>query len=142
MDDSRLVNAASGGNYVCCGDIHDIHHYPQPGTHNIIDLARVNVVGEYGGIGMVKEGHLWLTGKKNWGYITKNDDETVSDLYVDYANQLLGLSNKGICAGVYTQTTDVEGEVNGLITYGRKVIKVNPEKIRKANQKLIDSLGK
>lgn len=142
MDDSRLVNAASGGNYVRCGDIHDIHHYPQPGTHNIIDLARVNVVGEYGGIGMVKEGHLWLTGKKNWGYITKNDAETVSDLYVDYANQLLGLSNKGICAGVYTQTTDVEGEVNGLITYDRKVIKVNPEKIRKANQKLIDSLGK
>lgn len=141
MDPSRLVNPASGGNFLQCGDIHDIHFYSAPDVR-IIDRTRVNVMGEYGGIGLGVKDHYWNPKMKNWGYVKMENIEAVSDRYVSYAKRLLELSKVGICAGVYTQTTDVEGEINGLMTYDRKILKVNPEKIRKANQELVKSLDK
>lgn len=137
-DPSRLVNPASGGNHRPCGDVLDLHNYPGPGMF-LFDAVRVNVLGEYGGIGLPLEGHLWQQGK-NWGYVQfKNSDEVTAE-YVKYANELKGFVKRGFSAAVYTQTTDVEGEVNGLMTYDRKVIKINEKAVKEANQAVIREL--
>ena len=137
-DPSRLVNPASGGNHRPCGDVLDLHNYPGPGMF-LFDAVRVNVLGEYGGIGLPLEGHLWQQGK-NWGYVQfKNSDEVTAE-YVKYANELKGFVKRGFSAAVYTQTTDVEGEVNGLMTYDRKVIKINEKAVREANLGVIREL--
>lgn len=139
-DPSRLVNSASGGNhYLKVGDILDFHKYPSPELM-MYDNERITVVGEYGGIGMPLTGHLWQP-DKNWGYVQFKSAKEVTDEYVKYGQQLLELVKKGISGGVYTQTTDVEGEVNGLITYDRKVIKVEEDRIRKINQEISNSLS-
>lgn len=139
-DPSRLVNPASGGNHRACGDMLDLHNYPAPEMY-LFDPARANVLGEYGGIGLPVEGHLWWN-KRNWGYIQfKNGDEVTAE-YVKYARQLKELVKRGFSAAVYTQTTDVEGEVNGLMTYDRKVIKINEAQIKAINQEVINSLTK
>ncbi len=138
-DPSRLVNAASGGNHRACGDILDLHNYPGPSMF-LFDAQRVNVLGEYGGIGLPLEKHLWRQ-NDNWGYIRfKNSDEVTAE-YVKYARSLQTLIPKGFSAAVYTQTTDVEGEVNGLMTYDRKEIKINEEAVRKVNQEVIRSMS-
>ncbi len=140
-DPSRLVNYASGGNFFeGCGDIMDLHNYPAPAMY-ISDPSVVNVLGEYGGIGYVVQGHLW-TPDRNWGYVQFNSVAEVTDKYVEYAGMLLDLVPKGFSAGVYTQTTDVEVEINGLMTYDRKVIKVDEPRVKEANQKLCRSLDK
>lgn len=138
-DPSRLVNPASGGNHRPCGDILDLHNYPGPDMF-LFDAQRVTVLGEYGGIGLPLENHLWWN-KRNWGYIQfKNSDEVTAE-YVKYANELKGFVKRGFSAAVYTQTTDVEGEVNGLMTYDRKVIKINEAKVKEANQSVIKSMN-
>ena len=139
-DPSRLVNPASGGNHYTCGDILDLHHYPGPNMF-LYDPRRATVLGEYGGIGLLLEEHSWLS-KKNWGYVKFNTQEEVTNEYIKYGRQLLDLIQKGFSAAVYTQTTDVEGEINGLLTYDRKVIKVDEAKIREINQKICNSLNK
>ena len=131
-DPSRLVNPASGGNHRPCGDILDLHNYPGPDMF-LSDPQRVNVLGEYGGIGLPLENHLWWN-KRNWGYVQFKDSEAVTAEYVKYANQLKDFVKRGFSAAVYTQTTDVEGEGNGLMTYDRKVIKINEAKVKAANQ--------
>ncbi|WP_099463271.1 glycoside hydrolase family 2 protein [Parabacteroides provencensis] len=139
-DPSRLVNPASGGNHRPCGDILDLHNYPAPDMF-LFDPQRVTVLGEYGGIGLPIENHLWWN-KRNWGYVQfKNSDEVTAE-YVKYADQLKNLVPRGFSAAVYTQTTDVEGEVNGLMTYDRKVIKINEAAVKKANEAVINSLSK
>ncbi len=139
-DPSRLVNSASGGNhYLKVGDILDFHKYPSPELM-MYDNERITVVGEYGGIGMPLTGHLWQP-DKNWGYVQFKSAKEVTNEYVKYGQQLLELVKRGISGGVYTQTTDVEGEVNGLITYDRKVIKVEEDRIRKINQEISNSLS-
>ena len=102
------------------------------------DPQRVNVLGEYGGIGLPLENHLWWN-KRNWGYVQFKDSEAVTAEYVKYANQLKDFVKRGFSAAVYTQTTDVEGEVNGLMTYDRKVIKINEAKVKAANHRLLSS---
>lgn len=140
QDPSRLVNSASGGNHRACGDILDLHNYPGPSMF-LFDPQRVNVLGEYGGIGLPMENHLWWN-KRNWGYIQfKNIDEVTAE-YVKYANELKGMVDRGFSGAVYTQTTDVEGEVNGLMTYDRKEIKINEAAVKKANQAVINQLSK
>lgn len=122
-DGTRLVNAASGGNHYTCGDMLDIHSYPGPEPF-LYDARRANVIGEYGGIGYVVKGHVWEA-DRNWGYIRFNTSKEVTDEYVKYAQELKKLALKGFTGAVYTQTSDVEIEVNGLMTYDRKVIKVD-----------------
>ena len=139
-DPSRLVNPASGGNHYTCGDILDLHNYPGPNLY-LYDPTRATVLGEYGGIGMALKGHLWLA-DKNWGYVKFNTPEEVTNEYIKYADHLLELIEKGFSAAVYTQNTDVEEEVNGLVTYDRKVIKVDEPKIKAINQKICNSLNK
>ena len=137
-DPSRLVNPASGGNHFQCGDILDLHHYPQPQMY-MFDSYRATVLGEYGGIGYAVENHLWVP-DKNWGYIEFKSSKEVTDKYVEYGEMLLKLIDKGFSAAVYTQTTDCEVEVNGLMTYDRKVIKVDVDRVEKINKKITSSL--
>lgn len=137
-DPSRLVNAASGGNFYRTGDIVDLHNYPEPKMY-LYDAERTNVLGEYGGIGLPIKGHLWNT-DNNWGYVKfKNSKETTAE-YVKYAKQLKNLVKAGFSGAIYTQTTDVEGEVNGFMTYDRKVDKMNVPEVRKANLEVINML--
>lgn len=139
-DPTRLVNPASGGNHYTCGDMLDLHNYPAPEMY-LFDAQRVNVLGEYGGIGLVLKGHIWEP-DRNWGYVQFESSEQVTDEYEKYANQLLNLIDKGFSAAVYTQTTDVEIEVNGLMTYDRKVIKLNEKRLKDINSRICGSLNK
>lgn len=139
-DPTRLVDPASGGNHYTCGDMLDLHNYPAPELY-LYDAQRATVLGEYGGIGWVVQEHIWEP-DRNWGYIQFNSSKEVTDEYVKYAEQLYNLIPRGFSAAVYTQTTDVEVEVNGLMTYDRKVIKVDEKRIKAINRKLCESLSK
>ena len=130
-DPSRLVNPASGGNHYPVGDILDIHNYPDPEMY-FYDASRANVLGEYGGIGRKIEEHTWVP-SKGWGYVEYDTEEKVTDTYVEYANKLLNLIPRGFSAAVYTQTTDCEVELNGLMTYDREIVKLNEKRIREIN---------
>lgn len=147
LDPTRLINPSSGGNYdfskgvEAFGDILDVHHYPCPAM-NVFESKFVNVLGEYGGIGLPVEGHTWDAERK-WGYgKTKKDSEELMTQYEEYLDMLKVFVQTGCAAAVYTQTTDVEGEVNGLITYDRKVIKVDMPRIAQANKEVIESMSK
>ncbi|HUI32990.1 MAG TPA: glycoside hydrolase family 2 TIM barrel-domain containing protein, partial [Dysgonamonadaceae bacterium] len=137
-DPTRLVNPASGGNHYTVGDMLDLHHYPNP-TMYLYDAQRATVLGEYGGIGRAIKDHLWEP-DRNWGYIQFDSEKEVTDEYIKYAEQLKQLIRQGFSAAVYTQTTDVEVEVNGLMTYDREIIKVDESRVRKVNQEICDIL--
>lgn len=136
-DPTRLVNPSSGGNFFDCGDILDVHHYPAPKVVLLSD-GKANVIGEYGGIGYPVEGHLWAP-DRNWGYVKFDSPEKVTAEYLRYTDILDKLADDYYTGAVYTQTTDVEIEVNGLMTYDRKLLKVDPERVRRANKALIDA---
>jgi len=133
-DPSRLVNPASGGNHYDVGDILDMHNYPGP-VMGIFDSKRANVLGEYGGIGLALENHLWEK-DRNWGYVQYKTSHEATDAYIEMAEKLKEMIPYGYSAAVYTQTTDVEVEVNGLMTYDRKVVKLDESRIRKVNQEI------
>ncbi|WP_319503397.1 sugar-binding domain-containing protein [uncultured Draconibacterium sp.] len=137
-DPSRLLNIASGGNFVEVGDIADQHEYPHPNYPLDVPLYNdyIKVVGEFGGHGWAEKGHIWDTSKRNWGYggMPKTKEEYI-ERYTESCRILGELRKKGISGGVYTQTTDVEGELNGLITYDREVMKISPEKLYEIHKK-------
>lgn len=137
-DPSRLVNPASGGNFFAVGDILDIHNYPEPAIR-LVDPSRATVLGEYGGIGYAAEGHLWKP-DRNWGYVRYNSPEEVTEEYINFVNMLIDQARKVYSAAVYTQTTDVENEVNGFLTYDRKVMKMDVDSVRAANRRLIETI--
>ncbi len=137
-DPTRLVNPASGGNHYQTGDMLDLHHYPAPELY-LYDHNRATVLGEYGGIGLVLKDHLWEP-DRNWGYVRFDSPKAVTDEYERYAETLSRLIPSGFSAAVYTQTTDVEIEVNGLMTYDRKVMKVDAERLRSINERICHSL--
>lgn len=131
-DPTRLVNHASGWTDHGGGDVHDIHNYPGPAAPPI-EKKRAIVLGEFGGLGLPIEGHLWQS-EKNWGYQNMDSREELTDKYVRLLGRLWQLhDDDGLCAGVYTQTTDVEGEVNGFLTYDREVLKMDEQRMRDAN---------
>ena len=134
-DPSRLVNPASGGNHYDVGDMVDMHNYPDP-VMGLFDSKRSNVLGEYGGIGLVIDNHVWEK-DRNWGYVQYKTSAEATKAYVDMTVKLKKLIPFGYSAAVYTQTTDVEVEVNGLMTYDRKVIKLDEAILRKANREVI-----
>ncbi|MDA7916385.1 sulfatase-like hydrolase/transferase [Verrucomicrobia bacterium] len=134
-DPTRHVNVASGGNWFPSGDIVDQHKYPHPGFPfetgpNKRFEDYIKVMGEFGGHGFPVEGHVYDPGKRNWGYggLPKDKTEWI-ERYKESLRILVELKEQGIAAGVYTQTTDVEGEINGLITYDRKVQKISADQL-------------
>lgn len=140
-DPYHMINPASGGNFSAEGDILDLHHYPEPASF-LFDASKVNAIGEFGGIGFPVDGHLWVQSNANWGYVKFDSSKEVTDKYETFAKKLIELAHKGYCAGVYTQTTDCETEVNGIMTYDRKVIKMDEKRLREINQAVVNSLNK
>ncbi len=133
-DPSRLVNNASGWTDTKTGDVVDMHNYPGPGMPPT-EPARAAVLGEFGGLGLPLENHVWVD-KNNWGYRSFKNRQDLTAAYQELISRLRGLAVKGLSAAVYTQTTDCEVEVNGLMTYDRAVIKLPVEPIAQAQKTL------
>lgn len=137
LDPSRLVNPTSGWTLRPCGDIYDIHTYHVDLTVPPTALDRATVVGEFGGIGYPVEKNLWNPEMRNWGYQTYYSPEELLKNYIYKFDQIVEMKEKnGLSAAVYTQTTDVEGEINGLMTYDRKVTKIPATTIKELHDKL------
>ena len=136
-DPSRPVNEASGWHDKGSGDVTDMHNYPGPGMREP-EPNRVSVLGEFGGLGMPVRGHTWQS-EKNWGYVSYNTADELTDAYVDLLTMMRPLIGQGLSAAVYTQTTDVEIEVNGLLTYDRAQIKMDEKRIVEAAKKLYEA---
>lgn len=139
-DPTRQINIASGGNFFPVGHIVDHHEYPHPAfPFNLGEGGRfddfVKIVGEFGGHGFPVQGHLWDPNARNWGYgdLPKSKEEWL-ERYRESIRRLAELRKQGIAAGIYTQTTDVEGEINGLLTYDRRVKKITPEQLREIHR--------
>jgi beta-galactosidase/beta-glucuronidase len=136
-DPSRLVNSASGGSFFPTGQIIDLHNYPEPSMPrpDLFGARQVIVLGEFGGLGLPLEGHTWQ-GKDNWGYQSFKTAADMLKVYSGYMNDLQWLIDRGLSAAVYTQTTDVEVETNGLMTYDRKVVKFPETQMKQMHDKL------
>ncbi|MGA1237326.1 MAG: glutaminase domain-containing protein [Limisphaerales bacterium] len=134
-DPTRLVNNASGWTDRRVGDVHDIHVYPGPGAPGLED-KRAGVLGEFGGLGLPVSGHTWQD-EANWGYRSYENSEDLTDAYLALLDKLHPLTGAaGLSAAVYTQTTDVEVEVNGLMTYDRELVKMDAEAIAEAAKRV------
>ncbi len=131
-DPSRLVNNASGWTDEGYGDVSDIHSYPGPAMPPV-ESGRAVVLGEFGGLGLPVKGHLWRE-EGNWGYRSFDDFDSYRQKYTDLLVSMYGMVKKGLAAAVYTQTTDCEIEVNGLMTYDRMVSKLDPKTFATLNR--------
>ncbi|MFD8496955.1 LamG-like jellyroll fold domain-containing protein [Amycolatopsis sp. NPDC059657] len=143
-DPSRLVNAESGVN--CCdsepdsgrGDMYDNHMYIGPGAPSP-SATRAAVDGEYGGLGLRTPGHEFDPAG-SFAYEIVPNSTVLTDRYAELQKRLTLIKQRcGVSAGVYTQTTDVEKEINGFWTYDRQVSKMDFAKVRAANEALIRS---
>jgi len=134
IDPTRLVNNASGWADKEVGDVHDIHKYPGPAAPPV-EENRAAVLGEFGGLGLPVKEHTWQA-EKNWGYRSYETREALTEAYVKLIANLRSLIGGGLSAAVYTQTTDVEIEVNGLMTYDRAMVKMDAKKAIAANRTL------
>jgi len=124
LDPSRLVDGASGWNHFPAGDAIDAHAYPGPGMPPRV-TGRAMVLGEFGGLGLPVAGHRWA--EAAWGYEGMKDREALADKYEALWAEVARLRGaSGLSAAVYTQLTDVETECNGLVTYDRAVVKIDP----------------
>ena len=141
-DPSRLVNSASGGNFTEAGPIIDLHNYPEPlmPDPKLFGSKRILVLGEFGGLGLPLEGHTWQD-TKNWGYQTFKTKDDLIKRYTEFIDSIPSLISKGLSAAVYTQTTDVEVETNGLMTYDRKLIKMPTAELSALHKKLYQHPG-
>jgi beta-galactosidase/beta-glucuronidase len=143
FDPSRLVNSASGGNFYPVGHIIDLHNYPSPAMPDpaLYGKNQIVVLGEFGGLGLPLEGHTWQ-GKDNWGYQSFKNADELYQKYESYIPKIQKFIEMGLSAAIYTQTTDVEIETNGLMTYDRKIIKMPADKLKAANLKLYSGNNK
>ena len=126
------MNSASGWTDRGTGDIHDIHHYPEPRCPEA-EENRAIVLGEFGGLGLPVAEHTWKQ-KENWGYENMNDSNSLLQRYEDFYKTVYSMvEEKGLSASIYTQITDVETETNGLLTYDREVDKMGAENLYEIN---------
>jgi hypothetical protein len=139
-DSSRLVNSASGGNFEPVGHIIDLHNYPEPVMPHpdLFGSKQILVLGEFGGLGLPVEGHTWQE-KNNWGYQSFKNKAELFKRYSELMDQFPALIEKGLSAAVYTQTTDVEIETNGLMTYDRKEMKIPAASLKVVHTKLYNT---
>jgi len=132
LDPSRLVDDASGWTDMHAGDLIDMHSYPGPDAP-VSEPHRAAVLGEFGGLGLAVPGHSWST--LAWGYVKLPDGKELASRYAQTLKHVWRLhALRGLSAAVYTQTTDVETECNGLQTYDRAAAKIDPAVVLAANQ--------
>jgi hypothetical protein len=137
MDPSRLVNNASGWTDQKCGDVIDMHHYPDPAMPKV-EEQRAAVLGEFGGLGLALPHHTWT--ESSWGYRGVGDAEALTTQYERMLAKAWKLRDKGLCAAVYTQITDVETECNGLMTYDREVVKLDQNRAAAVNSGHVENI--
>jgi len=135
-DPTRLVNNTSGWTDANVGDVVDLHAYPGPAMPPL-ERNRAAMLGEFGGLGLPLDGHTWLD-RGNWGYRSFTSLPEMNAAYRDLLAQLRLHEGDGLASAIYTQTTDVEVEVNGVMTYDRAVTKLDAESIA-ANRRLYDT---
>ena len=150
QDATRLINPASGGNhYQGVGDFVDLHDYDRPPHIYLYESNRPVVLGEYGGLGRHIDGHRWYENAATT-YVNYSTEAELTNAYISTTQAVLDMAQDAtatdggkaaFCAAVYTQTTDVETEVNGLMTYDREVIKVNEQRIAELNRQLSNVYG-
>lgn len=139
-DPTRIINGVSGWTDRGVGDMNDAHQYPGPAMEPAEqNPGRAIVLGEFGGLGLPLEGHIWNPTMRNWGYRTYSSSAQLITEYTKLMHNLYPMIHRGLAAAVYTQTTDVEGEVNGLITYDRKKVKIDPALLRVLHKPLYDA---
>jgi hypothetical protein len=137
LDPSRIVNSASGWADIGVGDLHDQHTYPGPSCPEP-ESARAAVLGEFGGLGLTTPGHTWVD--TAWGYRGVVGERSLTRKYLELWRGVWELKQqKGLCAAVYTQWTDIETEGNGLYTYDRKRLKVDAKQVADAHQGIFTS---
>lgn len=142
-DQSRLVDATSGWTDRKVGHMYDAHQYPGPAMEPAEDHpGRAIVLGEFGGLGWPVKGHLWNEAKRNWGYRTFVTESEYKAQLNQIIQNLYPLLSRGLSAAIYTQTSDVEGEVNGLMTYDRRYNKVSVDAMRKMSEPLFKQYPK
>jgi hypothetical protein len=135
LDRTRLVNAASGWRDFDIGDLKDNHEFPGP-EPPIMDNFRCGVIGSFGGITLVTSPeHLWTT--KTWGYSHVKDSEALLSKYKKMNVELRAMIEKGLSGAVFHQFTDVESEINGIMTYDRAILKIPIDDVKKINQETI-----
>lgn len=137
-DKTRIINGMSGWFDYEIGDVIDKHIYSAPGMHPNPNNHRASVCGEYGGINLKIEDHIWAGSEVN--YTTVENSEALTKLFIDYANTVKLLKSDGLCGAVYTQITDVESEINGFITYDRKVVKFDDSQIKRLREVISDCI--
>ena len=134
LDPTRLVDSASGWVDRGVGDLKDIHAYPGPAMPSL-EETRAVVLGEFGGLGLAVPHHIWQK-EKSWGYRNLTSFTDLTQAYVELIKKLMVCVDQGLSAAVYTQTSDVEIEVNGLLTYDRNQVKVFIDKIAAINHQV------
>lgn len=135
LDPTRFVDHASGWHDQKGGDFKSIHRYIVPLHPYFLD-ERAFVVSEYGGYSNVLKDHVWNI-KKCFGYLMFKNKKSLTDAYRRlHTGQVIPLIKHGLCALVYTQVSDVENEVNGILTYDRKIVKLDEDMLRDINSKL------
>lgn len=133
LDPTRPVDHASGWHDQGIGELKSLHVYFKPYRFRKDKLGRAVALSEFGGYNLRVDGHCWNS--VNFGYKRLPDREALWKAYETlYREQVLPAIPKGLCAAVYTQLTDVEDEVNGVMTYDRRVVKLPEDKLSALNR--------
>ncbi|MBN2385641.1 MAG: hypothetical protein JXB85_01380 [Anaerolineales bacterium] len=135
-DPSRLVDHASGWFEQGGGDFRSRHIYSLALKPEPMESRRAIALTEFGGYSLKLDGHLWNP-EQEFGYKKFDDRQALTEAYLGLIEeQLIPWVKAGLSAAIYTQTTDVEGEVNGYLTYDREVEKMNFDRLREVHRKL------
>ena len=136
-DPTRLIDSTSGWVDQGCGDFLSLHEYfaKLKAPKHFDD--RCFVISEAGGFGLVIKDHC--DQQNTFSYAKLKDQEELMKRYESFINEeVLPLVDKGLSALIYTQISDVERELNGLMTYDRKVLKFEANKTKALNDKLVN----
>ncbi len=137
LDSTRLVNSVSGWVDKKVGHMRDIHRYPGPAMPEL-EAERAAVLGEFGGLGHIVDDHVWSS-KLFWAYKKFKTIEELSERYSELISELKDLKYQGLTSAIYTQITDVESEINGLLTYDRDIIKIDSVFLKKLHRSLLST---
>lgn len=139
-DPGRLVDGPSGWFDTGAGDILDLHVYGREAAFvDQLPLDRALVYGEFGGLGLPLAGHLSVD--KGWGYAAFESKGGYEAAYMEMLLLIENLVPRGLAGAIYTQTTDVESEINGLMTYDRRLFKISPARLTEINEQVISKLN-
>lgn len=135
IDGSRTIDHASGWHDQHIGETQSLHIYFKPVKFRKDRYGRAVCLTEFGGLTLGIEGHTFDA--KKFGYIRSADMEKLADDFEElYSRQIFPAMEQGLAAAIYTQVSDVEGEVNGLLTYDREVVKIPVERCRRLFEKV------